>query len=376
MPLSEKTWRVGWMTLAAIGMVAVVWNLFATPHTHIVARPVVTAQRPVGPVRVEGSQIAVDLESPVYKRLSVQAVAPQTVSHPLVVVTGSVIARVRSGPGDLEDRWQFVTSELSEAYAELLKSRSDIDFARERLQKTRELAAAQEAHYQTVVNRLSNVSSGGVALKELTAAKAELLQTQLQGQKDIYAEQTALRVAQRQLASDERELIQQGLEPEVLARARDGMVLVAAQVPESKISLIHEQQSCQARFFGVPDKTYSAHVEHLGSVLNSERRTLRVLFDLKDDEQVLRPGMFGHVDLGTDERAVILVPNEAVIHIGRYEYVFKQAEPGRFAVVRIEAMEPQGDVSEVAAGLQAGDQIVSAGAILLKPLAAQIVSSR
>jgi multidrug efflux pump subunit AcrA (membrane-fusion protein) len=255
----------------------------------------------------------------------------------------------------------------------LLKSRADADFARDRLQKTRELAAAQEAHYQTIVNRLTNITSGSVALKELTAAQADLLRTQLQDQKDIYAEESALRVARQQLASDERELAQQGLEPEVLSRARDGMVLISASVPESKIALVQENQSCQARFYGFPEKLYSGHVEHLGSVLNSQRRTLRVLFDLTDDDEVLRPGMFADVYLGTDERTVILIPNDALVHLGRFQYVFRELQSGRFEVVRVEAAEPLGGFREIRTGLRPGDRIVTQGAILLKPMAAQIV---
>ena len=48
-------------------------------------------------------------------------------------------------------------------------------------------------------------------------------------------------------------------------------------IADRLIGLVKEGQPCEARFYGIPDKVFSAHVEELGSVLSSERRTMRVL---------------------------------------------------------------------------------------------------
>jgi len=69
-------------------------------------------------------------------------------------------------------------------------------------------------------------------------------------------------------------LAQAGIEAVVFSRAREGMVLISANVPETKISSVKVDQSCEARFYGFPGIVYSAHVEELGSVLSTERRTI------------------------------------------------------------------------------------------------------
>lgn len=147
------------------------------------------------------------------------------------------------------------------------------------------------------------------------------------------------------------------------------MVLVTAQMCPSRSSLVREHQACEARFYSTPDKLYSAHVEHLGSILNSERRTLRVLFDVTDTEERLRPGMFADVFLGTDAREAVMIPTTAVIHIGLQDYVFTEKSPGVFTLSQVEIAEPIDDNVEVLSGLVPGSRYITNGAILLKPLA-------
>ncbi|HEX3727407.1 MAG TPA: efflux RND transporter periplasmic adaptor subunit, partial [Pirellulales bacterium] len=251
-----------------------------------------------------------------------------------------------------------------------------IDFNEQRLITIRELTQAQVDRYQNIVARLRPLApDGGVAGKDLRAAEADLVQAKLQGQKDVFEAESALRLASRQKASLERQLAQAGIEPVVLSRARDGMVLISANVPEAKISLVKEGQACEARFYGFPGVVFSAHVEELGSVLSTERRTMRVLFDLTDAEGRLKPGMFAEIGLGTDPRDALLIPASAVLHIGRFDYVFKQiGEDGQFDVAEVQVSEARGEQVEVLKGLQAGDQIAGSDAVLLKPLAVQSLS--
>jgi membrane fusion protein, heavy metal efflux system len=369
------SWRMAWMVLAALAIPAILISLFVLPDSSGAARLPTSAAVESMPVTLASDDtIVVAADSPLSRRLKVEEVTSRQITSPLLTVTGSVIARVGSGAEAAEERWQFNSAELATAYADLLRSRADVDFSEARLKKTRELVEAQESHFQSVVKRLEEVAGTGVAQKDLTAAKAALLQAQLQGEKDIYAEESGLRVAKQERASHERELVQLGIEPVVLARAREGMVLIAANVPESKIGLVREQQACEARFYGFPETLYSAHVEHLVSILNSERRTLRVLFDLTDDKEQLRPGMFADVFLGTESRPALLISTDALIHIGRSDYVLRQTGEGRYALVKVDVAEPEGDVAEVIHGLSAGDRVVTGGAVLLKPLAVQALN--
>ncbi len=365
-----------WMLGASVAAILVIgWLL--VPHRHAAAvvnrRPMshLPASEAVSAATYERVRIAP--ESEIAKRLSLQVISPQHVSHPLLVATGSVVARMRRGDEPMEERWQFASTDITTAYASWLQARVDVEFNQKQLASTRELTHAQEARIKAVVARLEQVApTGSVHRKDLLEAEANLVQVRLQGQKDLFAAESALRSATRTQSALERQLMQAGIEPVVLARARDDMVLISANVPEGKVALVEVGQSCQARFYGFPKEVYSAHVEELSSIVNPELRTLRVLFDLSDPTFHLRPGMFAEVGLGTNDRATFVVPASAVVHIGRKDYLFKQVEDQlEFAVCEVDLGEVHDEGVEIVKGLEVGDRIIGKEAILLKPVAVQ-----
>lgn len=319
------------------------------------------------------SLLAIDPESLLGKRLPLVKIELRSVSHPLLIVTGSVVARIRDGSEPLEERWQFASSDVATTYADWLQAQADVEFNRRQLEATRELTKAQVGRIEKVIERLETLApTGTVPRKDLLEAEANLVQARLQGQKDVFSMESSTRTAIRQQAALERTLMQNGIEPIALTRAREGMVLISANVPEDKIGLVKAGQACDARFYGFPTEVYSAHVEELSSVVDPQRHTLRVLFDLNDEAGQLRPGMFAEVGLGTDPREAVIVPATAVVHIGRDDFVFKQeGDALKFAVTAIDLGEAHGADVEIVAGIQPGDTIVAQDAILLKPAAVQ-----
>ncbi|MBX9788973.1 MAG: efflux RND transporter periplasmic adaptor subunit [Pirellulales bacterium] len=367
-----KVWRGTWMTAATIAAVMLIFTIVrpartkGLPATHRAHsfQPSDSLAQVTGP-----HQVYIRADTPLARNLELISVGKKTVSYPLITVTGSVVARVAPGSESLDGRWQFANGEIATAYADWLRTTADIEFNEKQLNTTRELSKAQVDRNEAIVSRLKSLT-GSIPVKELMAAEADLVQVRLQGQKDIFAAESLLRASRRDHAALERQLAQAGIEPVALSRARDGMVLVSANVPEAKIGLVKEGQGCEVRFFGLPGVVYSAHVEELGSVLSTERRTLRVLFDLDDPEGRLRPGMFAEIGLGADEREATLIPTNAVVHINRGDYVFRQTPDGQhFDVVEVEVSESPGEFVEVIKGLQPGDRIAGHDAVLLKPLA-------
>ncbi len=367
-----KLWRAAWMTAATIAAVVLIFTLVRPARTNgsTASRRAHSFQSTDSLAQVTGPrQVYVRADSPLARNLELITVATKSVSYPLLAVTGSVVARVPPGSESLEARWQFASGDIATAYADWLRTNADIEFNEKQLNTTRELSDAQIERNQAVVARLKALT-GSIPVKELMAAEADLVQVRLQGQKDVFAAESLLRASRREHAALERQLAQAGIEPVALTRARDGMVLVSANVPEAKISLAKVGQTCEVRFFGLPGVVYTAHVEELGSVLSTERRTLRVLFDLNDPENTLKPGMFAEIGLGADEREATLIPTSAVVHISRTDYVFRQTSDGQhYDVVEVEVSESPGEFVEVIKGVQPGDRIAGRDAILLKPLA-------
>ena len=89
--------------------------------------------------------------------------------------------------------------------------------------------------------------------------------------------------------------------------------------------------------------------------------------ELKNDDAHYKPGMFVWVDLPQGElREALAVPAAAIVRHEGKAFVFVSETAGRFRRVDVETGITSGDFVEVKKGLQAGQQVVSRGAFLLK----------
>lgn len=293
----------------------------------------------------------------------------QTIHYAVMTVSGRVVASMRPGRGKGADFWQFDAPEVLATYTDWQKAQADIAFSEAQLARVKELAAARLDAQTKVVERLTKlVKAGTDSAKDLAAEKANLIQVQIQGRKEIYEAETAVRVARRAEAAAGRQLQQAGLDPDMLRTATADMDIVLADVPESKLNRVKVGQGCQAMFFGLPGQRFAGKVNSIAPVLSKERRSLRVLFIIDDPRDQLRPGMFAEIGLGTDPRQSLLVPADGILHIGRSDYVLIAAGENDWRVTEVQVGEPHNGDVEILGGLDAGTKIIGKGAILFKPL--------
>ncbi|MEW6037460.1 MAG: efflux RND transporter periplasmic adaptor subunit [Pseudomonadota bacterium] len=316
--------------------------------------------------------VAVEPGSLLEQKFDIPTVRKERIVTPLLTVTGAVMARLRPGKEALEDRWQFSNVELSAIYADWEKARTQMDFEAKRLKKTRELTAAQLQSQERVVERLRKlVATGTEAVRDLTMAEAALLEIQLNGQNAVFEAESALTQATHGHADLERQLLQAGVDPALLEHADADSAMVMADVPEVRISLVKPGQACEAHFYGLPGQSFRGTVGSLAPALSSERRTLRVFFELDDGKGQLKPGMYAEIGLGTDPREAVLAPSDGVFHIGETDFVLTDAGPGLWRVTPVQVGERAGERVEILDGLKGGERMIGYGAILLKPLVVQ-----
>jgi len=360
------------MALSSIATLAVViMLLWPPPERQVSAKPAV--QNTPEACRVSASgDILIPAGSTLEHKLEIVDVRPESVSFPILRVTGSIVARLMDGAKTEEERWQFSTEELSNTYAEWLKSETEITNAQKQLDKVRELAESSVNYRTKVVERLTKlVNTGTEAPKELATAKAEMEQAKLQSERDKSTAESAVRLAQKNRELLERRFHQAGLDPQVFKAPEEDMTLVVANVPEQKLTLLKEGQGCTAQLFGYPGQKFDGHVEKIGATVSQDRRAVRVLFHLTDRNDQMKPGMFAEIGLGTDERPALLVPSEAMLHVGSEDFLLVESEPGRWKITPCVAGEAHGNKIEITSGLSSGDKIIGRGAILLKPLVVQ-----
>lgn len=319
--------------------------------------------------RVVGSkELEIAPGSALEKHVDKFTVVAEKVSMPLLTVTGSVAAHSHKGPGEPQDRWQFQSPDVSSAYADWRRFRNDVDYTGKQLEKTRELGKAQIARFTEVRDRLKKLveETGTEAQKDLSAAKADLIQAEIQARKDEYDAESALQTALRNRAQAVRALVQAGIDPESLEQDTVVAVIVA-QVPEVQMKGVKEGQSCIARFYGIPDVSFPGKITRIVATLSTDRRTLRVLFQLEDAEERLKPGMFADIGIGTDAREATLVPAQGTVHVGEKDFVLAREKPGPWRVQEVDLGEQKGPLIEARSGVKVGEEVLGRGALLLKP---------
>lgn len=374
------------LVLIAMGVAAV---LFRNPLMAVFQPPPAAATPPrdeIVSIAESSRHITVTPGSPLAARLKLIPVRRETIALPLLNVTGSVIARLAPGADHAEARWDFAAPDIAAAYSDWIKAKADVAFFEGQAAEVRKLAESRVEFATVELTRLENLLKIGTASEsEVAKARTDKQQAIIQGRKDNFEADTAVRNAVRNRGLLERQLLQAGVDPDVLVKATDGLVLVVADVPETKIALLEQlidkrdgskNKPCRAQFFSHPDRPFAGRVGRVGPSLAKDKRTLRVTFELQDPDGRLLPGMFAEIGLGTQSRSVLTVPAEAVLHAGDQDYVLSEVMPGEYAVRTVLVDEPLPSSSQAASrgsqitvrrGLEEGERLVAAGAILLKP---------
>lgn len=143
------------------------------------------------------------------------------------------------------------------------------------------------------------------------------------------------------------------------------MWLVAA-VRERDAPLVRLDQPVEVTVGALPDRKFEAHIAGIGAGLDPATRRLTVRAEVRDPEHLLKPEMFAtfHITLGEPKRSVA-VPVGAVIHRGSEASVWVALDGNRFILRRITVGVRSGDMLEVKEGLNAGERVVTGGALFV-----------
>jgi Cu(I)/Ag(I) efflux system membrane fusion protein len=142
-------------------------------------------------------------------------------------------------------------------------------------------------------------------------------------------------------------------------------VWVLADVYESELSRVKVGQRATVELPAYPGRQFVGEVQFLYPALNTGSRTLQARIVLANPDLMLRPGMYGDVRLEAEAAEAVLIPREALVDTGDYQYVFVARGAGRFEPRRVKAgQEGQGKV-EVVSGLDEGERVVTAANFLL-----------
>ncbi len=146
-------------------------------------------------------------------------------------------------------------------------------------------------------------------------------------------------------------------------------------LPQQALADLRTGQRTVLRTDTFPDASWKGEITTINPEVDPATRNVRVRATFPNEDGRLRPGMFANVDVASGEkRPVLVIPATAILYAPYGDSVFAIEEkkgPGgkEQAVVRqkfVRTGERRGDLVAVAAGLQAGETIVSSGAFKLR----------
>ena len=141
-------------------------------------------------------------------------------------------------------------------------------------------------------------------------------------------------------------------------------------VPEAQLARVAAGVAIVARTAAYPDREFTGVVADVDSRVDPATRTVRVRAMLPNPEEALRPGMLMVVEVRSNPREALAIPEIAILDQADGAFVFRVAPlEGAMSVerVRIEVGQRSGGMAEVLGGLSDGDQVITEGVQSVRP---------
>ncbi len=144
-------------------------------------------------------------------------------------------------------------------------------------------------------------------------------------------------------------------------------VWVLADAYEQDLGLVEEGDIVSIQVPAYPGEKFAGKVTHVGEVVDSSTRTVKIRCVVPNPGHRLKPEMYAKVEVRDNgRRKVILVPSKAVLSEGDKSIVIVATEGNVFRARRVDVgPEVDGQV-RVLGGLVPGEKIVGEGAIFMK----------
>lgn len=151
-------------------------------------------------------------------------------------------------------------------------------------------------------------------------------------------------------------------------------VWVMGRVYEQELGRVSEGMAAEVALIAYPGRTWKGVVDYVSSTLDEDTRTVSIRVVLRNEEGVLRPGLFGTIAVGGEGEAaasasaeVLSVPSTAVSTIGDRTVVFVAAdEPNAFVARDVVPGARAHGLVEIKEGLKEDEPVVTSGAFVLK----------
>ncbi len=132
-------------------------------------------------------------------------------------------------------------------------------------------------------------------------------------------------------------------------------------IPEHERSKIKDGQRAEMLADAIPGQVFTGRVERISPTIDPQTGTFKVTVYLDDNQDMLRPGMFGRVKIVYDTRMnTKMIPKAAIMSEDEIQSVFVIKDSLAFRKI-IQTGYVNGSTIEVVSGLEDGEMVVTTG---------------
>lgn len=143
-------------------------------------------------------------------------------------------------------------------------------------------------------------------------------------------------------------------------------VWLEADIYEKDLVKIKSGQKVNVSVSAYPWEIFIGEIFYIGSTLNHDTKTIKILVEINNENEKLKPGMFANTGIVVGEKSnALTIPKEAVLEDENLKIVFVQEEHGYHRHV-VETGIESGKYIEVLSGIHEGAVVVTKGNYQLK----------
>jgi RND family efflux transporter MFP subunit len=283
------------------------------------------------------------------------------------VSRGQQLARIEDS--EISQQVKQATAALDVATATVRQREADLRFANTNLERTQNLADRQLISRQTLDDAESR--------QQAASAQVDLAQAQL-AQSQARVDELKINLANTIITSPVTGFVgKRTLDPGAWVTPNTSFISVVdistvrlvANVVEKDLRRVTSDAMADVQVDAYPGEQFVGRVAHIAPVLDPATRTAEIEVEIANPLGRLKPGMYARVHFTVERRdKALVVPANAIVDYDGQRGVFVPGGP-EGTTVRFLASKTgieQGDVVEIAGGLNEGDHVVTTGAASLR----------
>jgi len=242
---------------------------------------------------------------------------------------------------------------------ELVTAQEEYRVAMQTLQAMHDASPESRANMQALVEgglqRLRNWDIADADLADLRAGKEARRSLLLRSPADGVVIEKAARAGMRFMPG------------EPLFQIADlSSVWIVASVFEQDLGLVHSGQTATVSLAAYPGREFTGKVTFVYPTVQPETRTARIRIELPNEAGLLKPDLYGTVEIVAGETvAAVSIPESAVLDSGTRRVVLIERGGGAFEPREVELGARGDGYVEVAKGLSEGERVVVDGNFLI-----------